>query len=109
MEKRSLEREIRDDIQKEMDEQIVMQNRISWRAFNQIRKPEGLKVTPKRKHQCNRENLPPTKRKCHGCRPENLAIDKEELIQEARTWTPDEKVNWSQLAARYGLTASNRG
>ena len=111
-EKRRLEREIRDDIQKEMDEhgaQIVMENRISWSAFNKIRKTEGLASTPKRKRPDNSEGLPSTKRKRHGCKPNNLAINKEELLQEARMWTPQEHVNWSQLAARYGLTTSNRG
>ena len=111
-EKRRLEREIRDDIQKEMDEhgaQIVMENRISWSAFNKIRKTEGLASTPKRKRPDNSEGLPSTKRKRHGCKPDNLAINKEELLQEARMWIPQEHVNGSQLAARYGLTTSNRG
>ena len=112
IEKRRLEREIRDDIQKEMDEhgaQIVMQNRMSWSAFNKIRKVEGLAATPKRKSQEDSENLPSTKRKRHGCKPDNLAINTEELLQEARMWIPEEQVNWSQLATKYGLTTSNRG
>ena len=50
IEKRRLEREIRDEIQKEMDEhgaQIVVANIISWSAFNKIRKTEGLAPIPK--------------------------------------------------------------
>ena len=112
IEKRRLEREMRDNIQKEMDEhgaQTVMENRISWNAFNQIRKAEGLTAAGKRKLQYNSENSPTPKRKCHGCRPENLEINTDELLQEAQMWTPNEKVNWSQLAARYGLTTPNRG
>lgn len=98
--------EVRDDIQKHMDEhgaQTVMQNRISWNAFDKIRKTEGLAGTPKRKLQDDSENTPPTKRKRHGCKQENMAIDTAKLLEEARMLTPEQKVNWSQLAAKYGL------
>lgn len=111
-ERRRVEKEIKDDIQKQMDEhgaQTVMQNRISWSVFDKIRKTEGLGVPPKRKQQDDSENTPPTKRKRHGCKQENLAIDTTKLLEEARMWTPEEKVNWSQLATRYSLTSSNRG
>ena len=84
--------------------EMVMQHRISWSTFNKIRKTEGLSVII-----CQEEPLPPSKRKCHGCKPNNLRINTEELLREARTWTPDENINWSQLAERYGLTTSNRG
>lgn len=112
IERKRLEKEIRDDIQKEMDQNgasIVMENRTSWNVFNKIRKKEGLASTPKRKRQDNDDSLPSTKRKCHGCKSENLAINKEELLRKARMWTPEEDVNWSQLAAKYGLITSNRG
>ena len=52
--KRKVEREVRDEIQKDMDEhgdQLIMHNRISWYASDKIRKTEGLATTPKRKRQ----------------------------------------------------------
>lgn len=67
-ERRRVEREVRDDIQKDKDEhgdQLVMRNRISWNAYNRIRKTEGLVATPKRK--CRRdEDLPTEKKRKHG-------------------------------------------
>ena len=30
-------------------------------------------------------------------------IDKENLLQEAQSWTPDKVINWSELARDYGL------
>ena len=94
-----------------MDEsgaKVVMENRLSWNTFNKIRMTEGL-VT-KRKCLDNSETLPLTKKKYHGCKPENLTINTNELLEEARKWAPQEHVNWSQLATRYGLlTTPNRG
>ena len=33
----------------------------------------------------------------------------EMLLEEAKGWSPFEKVNWSQVASRYGLTSPNKG
>lgn len=30
-------------------------------------------------------------------------------MEEASTWTEDQKVNWSDIDSRYGLTQANRG
>ena len=63
-ERRRVEREVRDDMQRDKDEhgdQLVMQNRISWNAYNRIRKTEGLAATPKRKCQGD-EDLPTEKK-----------------------------------------------
>lgn len=45
----------------------------------------------------------------HGCHPDTLTFDKHQLLQEARSWQPNEQVNWSQLGLRYGLSEPNRG
>lgn len=34
-------------------------------------------------------------------------IDKGNLIQEAQSWSPNETVNWTALAKRYGVTTPN--
>lgn len=34
---------------------------------------------------------------------------KDDLLAEANSWKPDEDINWSQLATKYGLTTKNRG
>ena len=33
----------------------------------------------------------------------------ERLLEEAKGWSPFEKVNWSQVTSRYGLTSPNKG
>ena len=38
-----------------------------------------------------------------------MAIDQVKLIEEAGSWSADQKVNWSQLARNYGLTGDNGG
>ena len=88
--------------------QLVMQNRINWNAYNRISKTEGLAATPKRKCQGD-EDLPTEKKRKHGCNLENLAIDADQLLHEASTWSPTERINWSKLGEMYGLTTPNRG
>lgn len=39
----------------------------------------------------------------------NLAIDADQLLHEASTWSPTERINWSKLGERYGLKTPNRG
>ncbi len=90
---------------------IVLQNRISWRAFDKIRKTEGLATTPKRgRSEPNPEETPEPqlkRRRKHGTL--SVEVDTEKLLQEARAWPPAEKVNWSELAKRYGQTTCNGG
>ena len=45
----------------------------------------------------------------HGCTSSSLNIDKEQLLDEARTRQPDQHINWSQRGSRYALSMSNRG
>lgn len=84
-----------------------MQNRISWKAFDKMRKTEGLAPTPKRTLEC--APAPPAKHRKHGLIADNIEIDKEQLLVEANMLTPEEKINWSEIASRYGLTSPNRG
>ena len=39
----------------------------------------------------------------------NIPFDKDALLDEAKTWSDDQQVNWTQLAGRYGVTGFNRG
>ena len=41
--------------------------------------------------------------------PEILEVNKENLLQEARTWEPEKTVNWSKLAREYGVSVPNGG
>ena len=111
-EKRRIQNEVKKNIEKEMDGQAtVLRNRISWRKYDKMRQVSGLETTRKRTLNVDAtdEEQPPTKKKRHGTWEENLLIDKEELLAEARLWRPDEKVNWSELGAKYGIEGANRG
>ena len=91
-----MEKQVRDTIQDDYDEHgdaIVLQNRISWEAFDKIRKTEGLVPTPKRK--IGDASAPPAKRRKHGLRADSLQIDTEQLLVEANTWSPTQTINWS--------------
>lgn len=57
-------------------------------------------------HQTVMRALHPREKK-HGRK--DLSINISKLLEEARSWEEDEKVNWTQLATKYGLTAANRG
>lgn len=57
----------------------------------------------------NGQEVEPVSKRRHGCTSANLNIDKEQLMEEAHTWQPDQQVNWSQLGLRYGLNMANRG
>jgi Ni/Co efflux regulator RcnB len=52
---------------------------------------------------------PEAKRKKHGCSSANLQIDKQGLMNEAKTWEDGQSINWSQLGTKYGLDQPNRG
>ncbi len=110
-EKRKLLREIKNEIESNMNagDTLVHQNRLIWKRFDTIRKSQGLSgIKRRRLTNENSEEQPSAKRK-HGCNPAKLAIDKDQLLQEARSWQPDEKVNWTHLGRRYGLSSPNCG
>ena len=87
---------------------LVLQNRISWEKFDNVRKTQGLVSTENKKVDENAEEMPSRKRK-HGCKSENLGINKDQLLQEAQSWQPNQQVNWTQLGKKYGLTTPNCG
>ena len=35
--------------------------------------------------------------------------DQQSLLEEARSWLPEQKVNWSELAKQYGIQKQNGG
>ena len=110
-ERRRVEREVRDDMQKDKDEHgdwLVMQNRISWNACNRIRKTERL-LPHQRENAKEMKIYQLKKKRKHGCNLENLAINADQLLREASTWSPTERINWSKLGEMYGLTTPNRG
>ena len=111
--KRNILREIKQSIQNEMDENgdtLVLRNRISWSAFDKIRKQEGLEMPKDRKQSNdNCEQTPVPKRKKHGFNAENIPIDTTKLLEEAQSWGPNSRINWTELGAKYGLTIANRG
>ena len=103
--KRKIVREARKVLQDEMDKTAattVMGNRISWSKFDSIRKQALCdEVT---KNDGNTGHTEPSKK--HGCKPEALCVDKENLLQEAQSWSPTQNINWSELARRYGLNTT---
>ena len=82
-----------------------MQNRLSRSTYGKLRKAEGL-TTPKRPAQSSAQGEPSQKKR-YG----ELAntVDKEKLLEVARSWSPDEDVNWSQLAREYCIKSPNGG
>ena len=100
---KQIEREIKNAIAIHKGEvacSMVLQNRVSWKTYDRIRKSDGM-TTPTR---------PPVtrKRKYHHL-SETREINKEKLLQEAEAWPADKCVNWSQLARDYGLNTPNGG
>ena len=48
-------------------------------------------------------------RKRHGFANNNYPFDEEQLLSEAKTWSPDAKINWTKLGTDMQLTCANRG
>ena len=108
--KRQILREIKNQIQTDMNSEgdtLILQNRLGWNRFDNIRIDLGLSST-KRKITTT-ENAGLTRKRRHGCHPDTLTFEKDQLLQEARLWQPNEQVNWSQLGLRYGRSEPNRG
>ena len=85
-----------------------MQNRVSWSMFDKMRKEQGLS-TPNSKRNLRGGASPEPKCCKHGNKIQNLHIDRTALLQEASAWSPDKKINWSDLARRHGVNKSNGG
>ena len=99
--KRQILREIKNQIQTDMNSEgdtLILHNiRI------------GLGLSSSKRKITTTENAGLTRKRRHGCHPDTLTFDKDQLLQEARLWQPNEQVNWSQLGLRYGRSEPNRG
>jgi len=57
---------------------------------------------------------PTPKWKKHGFNKENTSIDTTKLLEEAQSWDPNSRINWTELGTnrpgtKYGLLVANRG
>ena len=106
--KRKIEKEVKCLIEKDKQDcacDIVLGTRISWSAYDKIRKAEGLTHRQKRLAGDHTSGEPTAKRR-HG----NIGqIAQTQLLEEAASWPPDKRVNWSSLAREYGIHALNGG
>lgn len=103
-------REVKTAIQTEIrmkDNDLLFQNRLSFRKYNSIRMAESFE-NPTQAVVRSKSAATPTSR-THGRSPESLPCDKDALLDEARTWSNDQIVNWTQLAKRYGVEGDNAG
>ena len=118
---RTVVKKVKECIQDTMNETSitsVMAHRISWTTFDTLRKSALEQRLPKRQrddreaqaqssHTDDLHSEPPTKKCRIGHQENNMDIAR--LLNEARSWTPNDVVNWSELARRYGLVKSNGG
>ena len=107
--RREIEKNVKHVISQQKEDQasdLVLQNRISWRTYNKLRKAECLTTPRKRPAECSGEGEPRHKKRFGDL---SITLDKEKLLGEARTWLPERNVNWSQLAREYGIQSSNGG
>eukprot|EP00731_Ephydatia_muelleri_P013993 Em0007g1303a len=123
---RSVVKKVKECIEDTMNETSmtsVMANRLSWKTFDTLRK-SALELKPAKKRGAPEEketqaqpshtddstdlhSEPPAK-KCRIGSQEN-DIDIARLLDEARSWIPNDVINWSELGRRYGLTIPNGG
>ena len=55
-------------------------------------------------HSCQNENQ---SEKRHGFAKLNQQFDEEQLLTEAKTWSPNAKINWTKLGTDMQLTCAN--
>ena len=78
---------------------------MSFNMYDKLRKSETL---GKRSADSVITNTP--KRKRHGIEnEENISFNTDNLLEEAHTWSNDQRINWSELARKYGLVQTNGG
>ena len=117
--KRQILKEVKTSIEQNMEEKatdMVMGARTSWKTFNKMRLTVGLEDRQKtearqqKRKSLESENTPPDK-KVHGYTEEHIEtlINTDRLLQEAKSWSPTESINWSAIGTNYGLTSPNRG
>ncbi len=93
---------------KERDYQLVHGHRLSYAKYNKIRLAESFETRDQAKHRSKSREAKGSQ-KVHGCAKEKIPFNGEQLLQEAKTWEPDVKINWSELGTKVGLTCANRG
>ena len=103
--RRKIEKEITKSIsqnKKDKASDLVLQNRMSWRTYDKLRKTEGLVM-------CAHEKLPEKRKRRCGKLVDKLKIDRDKLLSEVKTWPANQNVNWSNLAREYGIHSPNGG
>ena len=91
---------------KARDCDFVLQNRISWKKFNDIRLEQSFESREAAEERVAAKGI---KRRRHGTSRENLDIDQKALLEEASTWEEDKEINYSEVARRYGLRRKTGG
>ena len=105
---RNIVKKAKQTIQNAMNENslsTVMANRISWITFNKMR----TTTLTDRKRRTTNEDMPPPKRIATYNGSFEEISDQQSLLEEARSWLPEQKVNWSELAKQYGIQKKNGG
>ena len=105
---RSIVKKAKQTIQNAMNENsfsTVMANRISWSTFNKMR----TATLTDRKRRTTNKDMPSPKRKLTYNGSFEEISDQQSLLEEARSWLPEQKVNWSELAKQYGIQKQNGG
>ena len=109
-ENRARLREVKHAIESELhkrDHDLLFQNRLSFKKYNTIRLTEAFE-TPEEAAERTRYKSRSSSR-IHGTSLVNIPFDKDALLDEAKTWSDDQQVNWTQLAGRHRVTGFNRG
>lgn len=102
-------RDIKNTLESEMrkrDTDLVFLQRLSYKKYNAIRMAEAFETPDQATERVQCQTPRP---RTHGYAQGNLPCDTDQLLNEARTWSENEKVNWTKLADRYGITGGNRG
>ena len=86
------------------DHELLFENRLSFRKYNTIRLAEAFE-SPEEAVDRTASKL--SSNRIHGRSPENLNFDTATLLDEAKTWAPDQQINWTELAGHYGMTGPN--
>ena len=88
---------------------MVMGSRTSWKTFDNMRKMLGLVETKEK--VIERKKSKKEDERVHGYKEQHLEtiLNATELLDEAKTWGPTEKINWTNVGRRYGLLNANKG
>ena len=108
---RTVVRKVKKDIQDAMNESSlssVMANRMSWTKYDSLRKSTLTERQSVKRGGIRDENETPAKKSKHTGSIED-STELSNLIQEAKSWPPQQPVNWSQLARRCGISKPNGG